>query len=186
MLTWTLAMLLTGLTAIAAPAAQDGPYNPTSEHPFGRPNPSAPRQLEQFAFMIGEFDCTDRIRQRDDSWNEFPATWHGYYFLNGLGIIDRYWNGRFATANTRVFDPASGKWKVTFFKMPGYGSGVWEGEKEGDQMVMKQENRRPDGTLTVSRLTFYDITEKSYQWKGERVIGEQATATWTSSCKRRK
>lgn len=178
-------LLLPFFAGLMPAQGPDGEYNPSQEHPFGRKNPAAPDELEQFAFMIGHFDCKDRIRQADGSWLEFPATWHGYYFLNGHGIIDRYWNGRFATANTRVFDPSSKTWKVTFFKMPGYSSGVWEGAKEEDKLVMKRENTRPDGTKVVSRLTFYDISEEGYEWKGEQVTGESAVTTWTSSCKRR-
>ena len=36
-------------------------YDPSPSHPFGRPHPDAPVELAQFAFMIGAFDCTDRI-----------------------------------------------------------------------------------------------------------------------------
>ena len=32
---------------------------------------------------------------------------------------------------------------VTFFKMPGYQSGVWEGVTEGETMVMRQGGAGP-------------------------------------------
>lgn len=181
----SLFLLLLALASSALAQKMDGPYNPSPEHPFGLKNPDAPEELEQFAFMIGHFDCKDRIRQPDGSWLEFPSTWHGYYFLNGYGIIDRYWSGRFATANTRVFDPSSQTWKVTFFKMPGYTSGVWEGRKEGERLVMKRHTTRPDGSQALSRLTFYDISQEGYEWKSENVAGSATTANWTSSCRRR-
>ncbi len=152
-----------------------GAYEPNPAYPFGRPHPEAPPELKQFAFMIGAFDCVDEIRQQDGSWNRFPAVWNAYYFLNGHGIQDKYWAPTFSTSNLRIFDPKKGKWMVTFFKMPGYQSGVWEGVQEDETMVMRQ-----GGKTTGSGLTFYNITEDGFDWRS----GDNPN--WKSSCRRRR
>lgn len=150
-------------------------HAPSPAHPFGRPHPDAPPELEQFAFMIGEFDCIDEIRQADGSIMRFAAIWNARYFLNGFGIQDEYWTPRFFTSNLRIFDPAAGKWKVTFFRMPGYQSGVWEGVEEDDRMVMRQ------GTTSGPGLTFHNISDDGFDWHSGG-----ANPGWTSSCKRRR
>ncbi|MEQ8768568.1 MAG: hypothetical protein RL885_31975 [Planctomycetota bacterium] len=159
-------------------------FDPSDEHPHGRPHPDAPPELAQFDFMIGEFEATDQFLQRDGTWLTSKGVWNASYFLNGLGIQDRYENQQFVTSNIRIFDPDASVWKVTFFKMPGYASGVWEGKKEGDRMVMRQFNERPDGTQAESRLTFFDITEEGYEWQSENIVDGQSLVTWKSSCRR--
>jgi hypothetical protein len=154
----------------------DVSYAPGPAYPFGRPHPDAPAELEQFAFMVGEFDCVDEMRQKDGSFLRFRAIWNARYFLNGFGIQDEYWTPRFFTSNIRIYDPKSKQWQVTFFRMPGYQSGVWQGKKEGNMMVMRR-----DGRTIGPGLTFYDISEDGFRWHSG---GE--TPGWTSTCKRRR
>lgn len=160
-----------------------GKYDPNPEYPFGRPNPKAPPELQQFAFMIGEFNTVEEIRQPDGTWKRSYATWNGAYFLNGYGIRDYYWNEQegFATANLRVFDSKKGEWVVTFFTKPGFSTGVWTGKKEEDKMVMWKGDETKG-----SRLTFYNITKDGYEWIGESFKEGKVTAFWKESARRRK
>ena len=110
---------LTALLALLTPQTPDANpvdaieiYDPSPAHPFGRPHPNAPPELQQFAFMLGEFDCVDELRQLDGSWRKTDAIWNAHYFLNGHGIQDVYWNDTFATTNIRLFDKGRGKWFV--------------------------------------------------------------------------
>jgi len=48
-------------------------YAPSPVYAFGRPQADVPPELEQFAFMVGEFDCVDEISQRDGSRLRFRA-----------------------------------------------------------------------------------------------------------------
>ena len=160
-----------------------GAYEPNVAYPFGRPNPKAPAELSQFAFMIGINECMDETFNADGSSEKFPARWNAHYFLNGYGIQDQYWTpGEFVTSNIRIFDSKSGKWKVTFFTKPGYGSGAWEGEQLGSELVMHQFSTAADGSTSESRLTFYDISDGGFEWKAETVRGDTTVIGWTSSC----
>ena len=52
-------------------------------------NPEAPPETEQFAFMLGEWECTTRFMKPDGSgYNEGRARWTGHYTLNGWAIQD--------------------------------------------------------------------------------------------------
>lgn len=164
-------------------------YDPSPAHPFGRPHPNAPPELQQFAFMLGEFDCVDSLRRPDGSWHQTAAIWNAHYFLNGHGIQDVYWNDTFATSNIRLFDVSRGKWFVNFFKMPAnsVGTGVWVGAQEegqgGRSMVMWSGSEdRANG----SRLTFFNIGNEGFEWVSESVRNGVATASWRSKCTRRK
>jgi hypothetical protein len=184
-----LALILVVCLSVSAPKAEEPEiqmgYDPSPAYPHGRLHPNAPPQTVQFAFMLGEFDCTDSVRSADGGWSLFPAIWNANYFLNGHGIQDQYWSPRFSTSNIRIFDSKSGAWKVTFFKKPGYGSGVWTGKKEDKNMVMRQTNTSPDGTTAESRLTFHNISNDGFDWVAERVTEKETRASWKSSCRRR-
>ena len=145
-------------------------YDPSRAYPFGRLNPAAPPETEQFAFTIGEFDTVDQIRQQDGSWKTVRGIWNAKYFLNGCAIQDEYWSEDFATSNLRLYDASRGLWVVTYHQMPRYSFGVWEGKKEGDRMIMRSTRTQPDGTVVESRLTFSDITGDGYEWIGESVV----------------
>ena len=157
-------------------------FEPSPAHPFGRLNPKAPVETAQFAFTIGEFDCVDEaINPQDGKWVKFPAIWNAKYFLDGQAIQDQYWSPTFSTSNIRVFDAKEKKWNVTFFRMPGSSSGVWTGIKEGETLVMRQGTDEQG-----SRLTFSEITKKSFEWIGESMKDGKPTPFWKSSCKRRR
>lgn len=157
-------------------------YEPNAAFPYGKLNPNAPLETAQFSFMIGEFDCVDQVvNPQTGKWVKFPAIWNAKYFLNGHGIQDQYWSPRFSTSNIRIFDRKEKKWKVTFFRMPGYSSGVWSGNKIGNDLVMRQGDDQKG-----SRLTFSKITQNRFEWVGESMNKGNASAFWKSSCKRRR
>ena len=172
-----------GLGQVAAQAVVDQTeaepnvrYEWSPAYPYGRPNPTAPPELAQFAFIIGEFDCIDEMRRRDGTWVRFRAIWNAHYFLNGFGVQDEYWNPDFHTSNIRIYDPTAGRWKITFFRMSGYQSGVWEGGLEGDDLVF-----RSGGRTSGPGLTFYDRTEDGFEWHSG---GDDPG--WKSTCTRRR
>ena len=169
--------------ASASPPEVQTTYEPTPAFPYGRLNPEAPPETKEFAFMIGEFDCVDQIRDaKTGKWLVFPAIWNARYFLNGHGIQDQYWSPRFFTSNIRIFNVKKKRWIVTFFQMPNYNSSPpWVGQKKGDDLVMKKGDNK-----TGSRLTFHNIKDWGFDWVGERLIDGRATPFWKSSCKRRR
>lgn len=157
---------------------------PSPSHPYGKLNPKAPPETTQFSFMIGEFDCDDKIiNPQDGKWVERKVVWNSTYFLNGSGIQDRFWSNPTVASGTRIFDKKKGKWIVNYFQTsPSYFAGVWEGKKEGNKMIM----RAPRGE-SESRLTFHNIKKDGFDWIGETVTKDgKATPFWIITCKKRR
>lgn len=191
------ACLLTLLTLTPTPALSgqngdppDDRYEPSAEYPYGRPNPDAHPELEQFAFIVGRFECTDRRRQSQDEWTEEPKIWLGRYYLNGHAIRDDTWRATGSTSNIRVYDPEAQEWVITYFTSGGAAvPPMWRGGKEGGELSFRQPSTSPQGVEGTSRLTFSDIQEDSFEWEGAFVVGEGSPEEfvytfWTSSCRR--
>ena len=160
-------------------------FDTSSEHLYGQLNPDAPTETEQFQFMIGKFKCQDSLLI-NGNWKQSTATWESSYILNGFGIRDTYRNDSYAGTSIRFFNTSKKKWDVYFFGMPGEHTGLWEGEKVDGKMIMRQKRSGLNGESLESRLTFYNIDENSFDWKGELWDLDQwiATENWKIKAKR--
>ena len=156
-------------------------YEANPAYPFGRLNPKAPIETKQLAFMIGEFNCEDKIYSpQNKKWFKFKAIRKAEYVLNGHAIQDKNWTPLLNSSNIRAYDAKTKQWHITYFKTP-YSSAVWKGGKEGSNMVFSQINAK-----NTSRLTFFDIKKDSYSWKAENVTDGKAVMNWQFTCKRRR
>ncbi len=170
--------------------APDDRYEPTAEHPYGRPNPDANPALEQFSFIVGRFECTDRRRLSQDEWVEESKIWLGRYYLNGHAIRDDTWPATGSTSNIRVYDPEAKEWVVTYFTSGGAATPpMWRGGTQDDVMSLRQPSTSPQGVEGTSRLTFSDVRADGFEWEGAFVVGEGSPQEfvytfWTSSCVR--
>lgn len=186
---YTLFTLLLTITITQAQSirAKGNEYEANKQYPFGRPHPKAPTELKQFSFMIGHCNCEDSIRSpANNQWQKLKSTWDGKYIMNGTAIQDGGTNERFNPMNIRVFDSKKKKWMVTYFSTPAYNSGVWEGKKEGNKMIMRKPTTAPNGMKGENRLTFYNISKQGFSWKGEFVSedGSVVYAFWKIKCKK--
>ena len=161
----------------------DSRTTPDSDHPYGLRHPDAPEQLEQFEFLIGEHTCTDELVELDGTTVRLNARWTGQYILNGLAIQDHYWNERYSASNVRVFDPTQGKWIVTYFRLPDYRSGTWEGGADGNNLILRRSFEL-DGQVVESRLVFRNISANGFEWTSEYIGRDRRYTNWTSSCHR--
>jgi hypothetical protein len=57
---------------------------------YGKPNPHAPRELSQFAFLIGQWRCESQVKGQDGVFRTYSATWVGRYILDGYVIADEF------------------------------------------------------------------------------------------------
>ena len=168
---------------IAVQGVPDFRYEPSPAFPYGRVNPDAPERLSDFAFMIGSFNCHDERRLPDGSMQGFDAVWTANYFLNGHAIQDQYWAQGFFTSNIRQFDESAGVWRVHYLSEPVYTSGVWSGVREDDVFTLTRDIPQPGGTSITSRLTFTDMTDCGFRWRGVTDLPDGTTITgWTSDC----
>lgn len=170
--------LVLGQLPVAVELQDD--YEASPQHPYGRLNPDAPPETKQFGFLIGSFECKDRVlNPADGKWFDMNAVRRAEYVLNGHAIQDKNYNNIIVSTNIRIYDAINKEWIVSYFKTP-FGTGVWKGNfKDGKPELIKGDNK--DG----SRLSFFDISENGYSWKGEYLKEGKVIPFWEFSCKRK-
>ena len=176
--------------------AQDGikmmQYEPSPEHPYGQLNPEAPAATADFASMIGTCDCKSLNRNPDGSWQDtLQMVWRFKYIMNGMAVQDEVWReGGMYAGSIRQYHPDSAKWVVSYFSSPGVSTtpGAWLGNREGDKIVLFQDQKAPNGMEGFSRLTFHEMSDTGYQWKGEWVSKDESVVWpfWVIFCKKRR
>jgi len=48
-----------------------------NEHEYGKPNPNAPQELSQFAFLVGKWRGEAKLKREDGTWENLKALWEG-------------------------------------------------------------------------------------------------------------
>ncbi len=164
-------------------------FEPSPEHPFGLPNPKAPKEILDFAPLIGECNCLSETRKADQTWAEpVKMVWRFKYIMNGMGVQDETMKeDQTYSGSIRQFIPDSTRWYVHYYstRSPSTVLPVWEGNKnEEGKIVLYQEKKAPNGMDGYYRLSFYDIDEKGFKWIGEWVDKTESVVfpTWKIDC----
>ena len=116
------------LLLASAIACADLPTAPVTCN-YGAPNPEAPKELSQFAFLIGDYRVHLHA-YRNGAWTPpqpgVTARWNGRYGLNGLVIEDEWFHPDPAQQekagggiNVRMYDDEAGEWKMMWVATAG-------------------------------------------------------------------
>lgn len=164
----------------AATAAANPTNNASPAVPFGRPHPDMPAAFAQFAFLVGEHQCTTQAPRGVNPFDKddvpiVPFQWSGEYIMDGRAIRDEWADINSTGMQTRIYDPDTERWSVRWV-----GMGVLEGfgllETQGDfSAAMRTDGtidgviaeREYEGALYRSVITFSDITEAGFEWRLE-------------------
>ena len=165
------------------------PYEPSSEHPYGLPNPEAPKELLDFAPMIGECDCISETRNPDQTWAApEKMKWRFKYIMSGMGAQAETLtpDGRHS-GSIRQFIAVSTRWYVHYYSSgsPSTTLPAWEGTKRADgKIVLYRDQTAPNGMEGYFRLSFYDIADTGFKWVGEWVDKTESVVfpTWKIDC----
>lgn len=191
-MTITLVLLL-GLFHPIFNQSTDYPYEPSPDHPFGLANPDAPKELLDWAPLIGECACRSVSRNPDGSWQDtVDMTWRFKYIMNGWGVQDETLkaDGSYA-GSIRQYIADSSRWFVHFYSSTGPTSilPAWEGNKqeEGD-IVLYRDQTAPNGMSGDYKITFSEISEAGFRWKGEWVDKSRTITypTWYIDCEKKR
>ncbi len=184
-------LLLSAYSVHAQVPADHMKYEPSKKKPFGLPNPSTP-EVKDFAEMIGICDCKSITRNPDQSWADTTTmVWKFKYIMNGTAIQDEVWreSGQLA-GSIRQYHPDSAQWVVSYYSFPRipWTPGVWHGNRADGKIVLYKDSPAPNGTPGDYRLTFYEINNQGFSWKGEWVNKTETTVfpTWMIFCSKRK
>ncbi|MBT8306796.1 MAG: DUF4440 domain-containing protein [Maribacter sp.] len=168
-------------------------YEPTTDHPYGLPNPEAPQQILDYSPLIVECDCKSTSRNPDRTWAEpVDMMWRFKYIMNGMAIQDETLKADGShSGSIRQFIADSSLWYVHYYnsRTPSNRLPAWEGKKnhEGD-IVLYNEQKAPNGMDGFYKITFSNIDENGFDWLGEWVNTDETFSfpTWKIACKKRK
>ena len=160
------------------------------------PHPDAPEQLMEYGQLVGNWQCKSSSRQQDGTWKESPglATWTWYFVLDGHAVLD-VWKplpiaqGKvFPGTNLRTYDPETGIWNVawTIANSPKIETFISSFRNDAIHITTEREAR---GTFPahMMHITFYNISEKHFDWKYEfspLTDGQNWTESSRLSCDR--
>lgn len=167
-------------------------YIETSKNPFGKYNPKAPKQLQDYKDLIGISDCVSTARKPNQAWGKpVKMSWKWKYIMNGMGIQDETIKSDGThSGSIRQYDKDSLRWNVHYYtsratiqQLP-----VWNGNTKSGNIVLYRKQAAPNGKEGFFRLTFYEISKKKIKWVGEWVDTTETItyATWKISCTKRK
>ncbi len=140
-------------------------YEVSKQNPFGKYNPTAPKQLKDYKDLIGECDCKSFRKNKDGSWAKpVDMIWRWKYIMNGKAVQDETLkaDGKHS-GSIRQFNADSLQWNVHYYSSGTISNrlATWNGNKTKDgKIVLYKDQKAPNGTPGFSRLTFYDISKK--------------------------
>jgi hypothetical protein len=145
---------------------------------FGKPNPNAPAELSQFAFLIGNWRCEAKIKLPSGEWQAFQATWSGRYILDGYAIADEYRmtdsSGDLIVLgmNFRTYDATRQIWNIKWLHALG---GTWvdlTSEEMGrltfDGQSITYAFKEPMASHAYTRAIYTNISNTHFTWRGEK------------------
>jgi hypothetical protein len=167
--------------------------NSPKKYKYGTINPLAPKQVEDYAPIIGKCNCKSVSRNQDGLWGDTVLmTWTFRYIMDGMAVQDETIkdDGRHS-GSIRQYNPDSSKWYVHYYSSaaaPGT-LPAWEGgTNENGNIVLYNKQKAPNGTEGFFKITFSDMTNKGFNWVGEWVnINETFSyQTWKIFCQKEK
>ena len=178
---------------ISLSAAQDRQYEPNKKHPYGQLNPNAPIPTGDFGKLIGSCKCKSVSRNPDGTWQDtLNMDWNFKYIMNGMAVQDEVWRENNMTAGSiRQYNADSAKWFVSYYTNASIPNTLpsWSGAKnESGDIVLFRGQPAPNGMDGHSRLTFTNISEDGFDWKGEwvSVDGSVTHPFWLIYCTKKK
>jgi hypothetical protein len=168
------------LTATAQAAAQaETSAAPSPGFPVAA---DLPPEARQFDFWIGTWDVNLRIQQDDASWRDsIRSEARIYPILRGKAVLELWDSAPIKGFSLRHFDPAKDKW-VLWLNWPSNNranTGSLEGTFRHGRGEFFSSSTRPDGTTSMSRYSFSDITADSLRW--DDAFSSDGGKTWTNS-----
>jgi hypothetical protein len=174
-------VVLLCLAALLMPAVAPA----SAEDDFWRsnaPNPNAPAELAQFAFLVGEWDAQAYRIGADGKEVQFGyADWRISYILNGFAIQDVWIYKTLATGEVeygtmfRTYCPEAGHWTMVEQRHSDLKFLFMTAEKVGETMVMRGELDTPQGKVPFRRV-FYNIKRDSFEWRTD--FSSNGGKTW--------
>ena len=165
-------------------------YAVSKVNPFGKYNPKAPKQVQDYKELIGVSKCVSTSRNPDQTCaKSVNMTWEWRYIMNGMGVQDFTLkeDGRHS-GSIRQYDKDSLQWNVHYYTSGAISKPLqtWTGNRKEGKIVLYKKHDAPNGAKGFYRLTFYDISKKNFKWVGAWVDEKETVVfpTWKIECKK--
>jgi len=146
----------------------------------GKLNPDAPPETEQFGQLVGVWDATLTVRNRDGTWseNKIKAEWRWYYILDGHAIQDDWIvspsNDQPTNSppslgtNIRIYNSKEKAWEMAWIDNRVRKLTTFKAVYEDGKIIINSNNARGQQI----RNTFHNITKDSFDWQQEWTLDE--------------
>jgi len=136
-------------------------------------HPDAPAQTEQFAFLVGDWDCAMKALTPDGKDTvEIQAQWSGRYILGGWAIQDHWYSERSGVGgwgtNIRWWNTEISRWENSWLNSRANDRIHYYSDQVGETMVMIGGEGDSAFGPYVDRNTFFDISEAAFRWRKDR------------------
>ncbi|KAA3660389.1 MAG: hypothetical protein DWQ10_06760, partial [Calditrichaeota bacterium] len=175
------------------PTAVVRDFTGISEHPFGTLHPDAPPETEQFGQLAGVWHCVNHAWFNGRWVSGWPATWAWKYVLDGFAVQDLWFQhednfppvaprrGRdLSGTNLRMYNPALGKWEMTWFANGANSSSYFTATFENGEIIMIPTHTSVN-PKQKSRIIFSNITKDHFDWRRE--VYDEDKKEWRTTSK---
>jgi len=142
-------------------------YNPNPDSPIGEKNPNAAEELNQFAFLIGDWDVDITWLPEGKDPVKYQAKWHNRWIIDGFAVMQE-WRGPYLTGTEiRYYNPKTKNWTGRNL----YVNGEWKqtiAQQQGDKMIVTILDAKDNKGSFLNRETYFNITKDSHEMKSDR------------------
>ncbi len=156
------------------------------QFPYGRLHPDATAETAHWGRLAGEWDCTLDALVGGRWFNgATKATWIWKYVLDGFAVQDLWFvkwinlapalahvNRDVSGTNLRMYLPAEKRWEAVWFTNGANTTSRFDAISTEDEIVMTGTNAQANPV----RITFFAMTENTFEWKSES--SEDGGETW--------
>jgi len=166
-------------------------YSVSDTLPFGKLNPEASKELQDYAKLIGVCDCKSTTRKKDKTWAEpIAMQWTFKYIMNGTAVQDETLKSDGThSGSIRQFNTDSLQWFVHYYSTKNTVPilSTWQGGRKDDEIILYKSQKAPNGTEGFYKIRFYDISENGFNWLGAWTTKEESFVyeTWKIECIKR-
>lgn len=138
-----------------------------------------PPESRQFDFWVGSWEVNLRIQQPDLTWKDsVKAEARIYPILFGKAVLELWDSPNIKGYSLRYYDTKRKEW-VLWLNWPGQdrsGSSSLSGNFRHGRGEFQSVNERPNGSKSISRYSFNDITPDSLRW--DNAYSDDGGKTW--------